>query len=393
MRKRNALLFLILSICILSGLVSIRKQYDTYPISEGFLNLSEENIDQKVIQLNGPWQFYEGTFKDSSLSSPEKLTVPGTWRGETVNGKRMGKHGFGVFKLRLKLPSPGDYCFKLNYVSSAYELYVNDKQILTNGTIGKDKTTEVPSWNSQFIYFHTDDTDLVIKMKVSNFHCNNGGIVLPIYFGLQAPMFRFHLLNLIKNIAFIGVLIGMACYLSVFNWCLNKKAQSICLWIFCISVLVSASIIDGESLVSVFPLLSIDNVLKIEYVSFMVQITAIQFFIWSMYPDLGKTHLIHHLKLVDLLYTIILIVLPTMPALYDNKVFIPVLFINAVSYFLLIAKAFLMKKPNAGPVLMGYCVYLLCCILQIADIDHNIEVWMFKDFNFYYFGVPFFPSL
>ena len=290
----------------------------------------------------------------------------------------------------MKVPSPGDYCMKLNYVSSAYQLYINDKKIVENGTIGADKATEIPSWNPQFVYFHADQNDLVIKIKVSNFHCNNGGIVLPVYIGKQVPLFRFHLFNLMKNIGFIGILAGMACYLYVFNWCLNKKAQSICLWIFCISVLVVASIIDGESLVSIFPFLTIDTVLKAEYVSFMVQITSIQFFLWSMYPELGKTHPFRFLKILDLIYTAILICLPAMPVLYDDIVFIPILFVNALCYFLKIAKAFKLKKANAGPVFLGYCVYIVSCVLQIVDIQHNIDVKFLNDFNFYYFGVLFF---
>ena len=273
-KNRKALLFLILSVCLISGLVSIRNQYISYPIADGFLNLSEENLEEKAVQLNGVWKFYEGTLEDTSSQTADSLEVPGSWRGKVINGKKLGKHGIGVYELRVRVPSPGDYCMKLNYVSSAYQLYINDKKVVENGRIGADKSTEIPSWAPQFVYFHADQSDLVIKIKVSNFHCNNGGIVLPVYIGKQVPLFRFHLFNLMKNIGFIGILAGMACYLYVFNWCLNKKAQSVYLWIFCISVLISASIIDGESLVSIFPFLTIDAVLKTEYMSFMVQITS-----------------------------------------------------------------------------------------------------------------------
>ena len=360
-KNRKALLFLILSVCLISGLVSIRNQYISYPIADGFLNLSKENLEEKAVQLNGVWKFYEGTLDGPGAQIADSLEVPGSWQGKVINGKKMGKHGIGVYELCVKVPSPGDYCMKLNYVSSAYQLYINDKKIVENGTIGADKTTEIPSWNPQFVYFHADQNDLVIKIKVSNFHCNNGGIVLPVYIGKQVPLFRFHLFNLMKNIGFIGILAGMACYLYVFNWCLNKKAQSICLWIFCISVLVVASIIDGESLVSIFSFLTIDTVLKAEYVSFMVQITSIQFFLWSMYPELGKTHPFRFLKILDLIYTAILICLPAMPVLYDDIVFIPILFVNALCYFLKIAKAFKLKKANAGPVFLGYCIYCFMC--------------------------------
>ena len=389
-KSRNALLFLILSVCIISGLVSIRNQYITYPISDGFLNLSNENIEDKAIQLNGTWKFYEGTFDTDGARQAGPLKVPESWRGTVINGKKLEKHGIGVYELRLRVPSPGDYCMKLNYVSSSYELSVNNKKILENGTVGVDKNTEIPSWTSQFVYFHTDIKDLVIRLKVSNFHCNNGGIVLPVYFGRQAPLIRFQLFNLMKNIGFIGILAGMACYLYVFNWCLNKKAQSVYLWIFCISVLVAASIIDGESLVSIFPFLTIDTVLKIEYVSFMVQIVAIQYFLWSMFPELGKAHPLYFLKGLDFVYTVVLICLPAMPLLYDDRIFVPVLVINAFCYFMLIAKAFRLKKPNAGPIFLGYCVYVLSCILQIVDIQHHIDVTYVSDFNFYYFGVLFF---
>ncbi len=33
-----------------------------------------------------------------------------------------------------------------------------------------------------------------------------------------------------------------------------------------------------------------------------------------------------------------------------------------------------MKKANAGPVFLGYCVYIVSCVLQIVDIQHNIDV-------------------
>ncbi len=389
-KNRRALLFLILSVCLISGLVSIRNQYVSYPISDGFLNLSDKNMEDKAVQLNGAWKFYEGTFEDTVSQTAGSLDVPGSWRGKVMNGKKLAKHGIGIYELRVRVPSSGDYCMKLNYISSAYQLYINNKKIVENGRIGADKNAEIPSWAPQFVYFHTDQKDVVIRLKVSNFHCNNGGIVLPVYFGKQAPLFRFHLLNLMKNIGFIGILAGMACYLYVFNWCLNKKAQSVSLWIFCISVLVSASIIDGESLVSILSFLSIDAVLKIEYVSFMVQITSIQFFLWSMYPELGTTHPIRFLKIMDFFYAAILICLPVMPVLYDNMVFIPILFINAFCYFLKIARAFQLKKPNAGPVLLGFCVYVMSCALQLVDIQHNIEIEYLSDFNFYYFGVLFF---
>lgn len=389
-KNRRALLFLILSVCLISGLVSIRNQYVSYPISDGFLNLSDENMEEKAVQLNGAWKFHEGAVEDTGSQAAGSLNVPGNWRGKEINGKKLGKHGIGVYELRVKIPSPGDYCMKLNYVSSAYELYINDKKIVENGRIGADKNTEIPSWAPQFVYFRADQNDLVIRLKVSNFHCNNGGIVLPVYIGKQVPLFRFHLLNLMKNIGFIGILAGMACYLYVFNWCLNKKAQSVYLWIFCISALVSASIIDGESLVSILSDLSIDAVLKTEYVSFLIQITSMQFFLWSMYPELGKTNPVRFLKIVDFLYTAILIFLPAMPALYDNMVFVPILFVNALCYFLKISKAFQLKMPNAGPVLLGYCVYVMSCILQIVDIQHNINLKYLSGFNFYYFGVLFF---
>lgn len=373
-----------------AGLIRTNSMVFLYPISDGIMNLEEEDIEGKVIHLQGDWLFYLGTFEEAGHTGRNYLKVPGTWRNALINGKNADKHNFGLYRLRIKLPDPGDYCIKLNYVSSAYELYVNGRLITSNGTIGTDRQEETSSWAPKFLYFHTDDRELDIKIKVSNFHCNNGGIVLPVYFGRQEPMYRYHLLNVVKNIVFIGIFIGMAFFLSVFNWCINKKAQSVYLSVFCMATLVAASIIDGESLVSIFPSLSIHSVLKIEYIAYMAQITAILFFLWSIYPDIGRTHPLHYLKNIDFVYTLVLLFLPIIPILYDDRVFIPVIFVNAFFYLGLILKACRKRKPNAVIFLLGFCVFLLSCILQILDIKFYINAKYLNNFDFYYFGVLFF---
>jgi len=75
-KNRRALLFLILSVCLISGLVGIRNQYVSYPISDGFINLSDMNMEDKAVQLNGSWKFYEGTFEDTVSQTAGSLDVP-----------------------------------------------------------------------------------------------------------------------------------------------------------------------------------------------------------------------------------------------------------------------------------------------------------------------------
>lgn len=388
--KISLIIFMCLFVGIMAGLISINNKVVQYPILDGIMNLEGENIEERVVKLQGNWTFYAGTFDDTGNSAANYLEVPGTWRNTIIDGKKTDKYDIGLYKLSVIVPEPGDYCIKLNYISSAYELYINDRLITSNGKIGTTKQEEKSSWDPKFVYFHTNTAELDIRIKVSNFHCNNGGIMLPIYFGRQEPMYQYQMLNIMKNIIFIGIFIGMAFYLSVFNWQINKKAQSVYLSIFCVATLVAASIIDGESLLSIFPSLSINLVLKIEYIAYMAQITAILFFLWSIYSDIGKTHPVHYIKNMDFIYTVILLCLPVMPALYDNRVFVPIIFINAVFYMDLILRAFRKKKPNAAVFLLGFGVFLLTAILQLLDIKQNINIKSLINFDFYSFGLLFF---
>lgn len=389
--RQKSIIPLVLYFVIFAGfifsLVGISLRTYSYSIVDGKLNLTDKDIDNKVIELNGDWEIYQYNNDNEMLGY---LRVPNTWSGKTINNTYIEKYNTLIYKLNINVDKPGEYCLKLSYISSAYELYVNDKLICSNGVIANNKNKEQSSWKPQFIYFTTEDTLITIKIKVSNYHCNNGGIVQPIYFGKQIPMYKYQSLSLVKHIIFLGMFLGLAFFLIAFNWCLNKKFQSLYLAVFCFAAFIAASIIDGESLLVVFPNLSIDAVMKIEYLAYLSQMTAIQYFLDCSYPTICKKHGIRIIMKFDLVYTIAIGLLPRISVLYSTHVLVLLVLINSVVYLSVIIAALFKKKTHSFVFLSGFIVYLVCSVLQLFYVQSYVRNSIINSFEVYYIGVFFF---
>ena len=78
---------------------------------KGQINLENWNFIQNGnIPLNGEWEFYFEQFLTSEDIAAAKgnlsgyLPLPGTWKNFVLNEKKITGHGFGTFRLVVRLP-------------------------------------------------------------------------------------------------------------------------------------------------------------------------------------------------------------------------------------------------------------------------------------------------
>ena len=355
-------------------------------IEDGYLDLSKVDLTDQIIQLDGQWEFYPGVLKEGIGEEKQYIAVPGTWRNFNDSKETLGKYGIATYRLRIQINQVGEYAIRLGYVSSAYRLYLNQQLLITNGTIGETKQEEKSDWAQRIVYFHTEDTQLELVVEVSNYHCNNGGIIKNLFFGTQNTMHAYEMKSIIGNVIFLGLFLGMAFYLAAFNWCINKSSLSIPLVTFSISSFIASSIIAGGGLMQLFGQLSTDVTMKAEYVSFMVQIISIQYFLWNIYPDVFKKRWTNCIKCLDYGYTAVILVLPHMGLLFDDYVFLPILFANIILYLLVVIKASIKKKPFAVWFLVGMLVMVVASVLQLLDIRSFFDTKYVIECNFYLIG-------
>lgn len=182
-------------------------------INNGVLNIENYDFNKNgKIYLNGLWNFSWKNKKQIDL-----IKVPSYW-----NSDKYDNFGYGWYTLVINHNNSTNLGLYLERVHSSYELYVNNNLLMSNGITGNTKEETVPFRKPQLVKL-PNESPLIIKWKISNYHHFKGGAyytpVLGEYNNLE---YNFNLSNLIDSIIIGTFLIMFIHYLILF---LRKKDE------------------------------------------------------------------------------------------------------------------------------------------------------------------------
>jgi len=211
---------------------------------EGVLDLRDTRIGREtLITLNGEWEFYWNT-----LLSPEDLkrearpenamfvTVPSYWSAYEINDTTLPAFGCGTYALKVLLPGDFDaaICFDIPIFDCAFNFYINEMHVTSNGTVGTSRETEKPWYRpSSFCYAPRSDT-LQLLVQVSNFHHRRGGFWQTMAMGGSGKIMDRIERRRMFHYSTIGVLFFFLLFYLVF-WILSRK--DIIMLLFALTVL------------------------------------------------------------------------------------------------------------------------------------------------------------
>ena len=111
-------------------------------IQEGVVDVSGiDFVKEGNFRLDGDWEFYWNRLVDYDelhTQEPDLYTkVPATWRDYTLFGKDLPGQGYATYRLHVKTDlAPGTKLgLRVNTCSSAYNLYINDTLVSSNGRV------------------------------------------------------------------------------------------------------------------------------------------------------------------------------------------------------------------------------------------------------------------
>lgn len=173
---RNWLILAPLLIMIIASslILSVRRVDVVRPVIESAqVNLSELD-PATVVDLSGPWDFYDHQLSASisQADSPQLVQVPGTW----PKTHKM-PFGYGTYQLQVNGLAPGHiYALEIQDEASAYRLRVNGQIIMGNGQVGDSPDSHVSEMKEELGYFLPDPAGKAdIRVEISNFNYNSGG--------------------------------------------------------------------------------------------------------------------------------------------------------------------------------------------------------------------------
>ncbi|MDD3394261.1 MAG: 7TM diverse intracellular signaling domain-containing protein [Anaerotignum sp.] len=349
--------------------------------TNGVLDLSNWDLNQERVDLTGDWEFYWDklyTYDDfEAVAEGEKQYeyVPKVWNSYEHNGKNLPGFGYATYRLKVianDVKQP--LSLRLDTMSTAYRLFVNDTEIASNGEVGTDKETSKPYYQPTAVNFQPPAKEFYLIIQVSNFTYARGGIWYVISMGTPEKIEALNRIIMYKDAILIGSLLIMLLYYSANFFVLNKDKRSGYFALICI-LFILRTLLNGDLLmVRLFPNIPFGFLVFFSYLT-LFWIPAIFFLlIDSIFKIKAPFNVRKALVIYGIAGTLLAAILP----IYIYTVFITgveiVIVVTAVFLIGIVTKAYIKKQRNAG-VILGAVLLLLATgvhdFLYQADVIHH----------------------
>ncbi len=222
--KRLRQLISLFLICLL--LISCETSGKKHPLArEGVLDLRDWDFEKDgVVKLEGEWEFYWQQLllpENFSVSSLPKLTsypyFPNFWKEHEHDSITFGNYGFATYRLKILLKeSNKKLAIKLFEICTAYKLFIDDKQLIEVGTLGKTAEESNPNWKTQARAFQVEGNTLELTLQISNFDAGGGGVQRAIMMGQEGDISNLRRRSIGISLILCGIFLTFGFYHMLF---------------------------------------------------------------------------------------------------------------------------------------------------------------------------------
>jgi two-component system LytT family sensor kinase len=345
-------------------------------VHDGKVDLSKVNFNgNKLVPLDGEWEFYwEKLFTSVDFISEPRpqmdtlMKVPGSWKDREAGTKVYPDHGIATYRVCLNYPSNiKDPALRIRRVSTAFKLYVNGDFIVEVGKVS-DKPSEIEIGKAETIVDlprGTEELELIIQ--VANLDYSRGGLRESPVFGSKKVIERNKIIFLMVQMFFIGSIFIFGIYYLLLFVLQRKNKTALLFSLFCFSV-ASRSLVWGETpLVILWPNVSFNLGVYINYITGYNIIPILMLLVLSMYPLEYKKWTLAVILLPNLLFEALLLTPIRFMTLFNDYHFLLV-FLQMIYILGILIKAVFHKRSNAILMFIAIVVFVLA---HIADLLNN----------------------
>jgi serine phosphatase RsbU (regulator of sigma subunit) len=350
-----------------------------HKIIDGVLDLRTYDFDKgKPIKLNGKWNFVYGEWLNAEELNSDKqkiyLTVPGVWNGALWNKQELKGQGIATYHLKILTNSTKkSLALKILSPSTAYKFYLNDEFKGGVGVIGKSKKETTPRNESKIIEFDNVSDTLNLVFHIANFHHRKGGIWKSMSLGEKHTVYNLKQNNFLITIFLIGVLFILALYHFFFFLLRLADLHSLYFSLFCMAVLLRTSVIGDVFLMNVFPSITWEFIIRIEYISFYVMVLFFSIYSHTLYPKQYAKYVINALIFVGCSATLFTLVSPALLHSHIIPYFQVITLVGAFYTVFVIIKAIIQGEQGAWVFMFGMVVILSTIINDLLYYNYIIN--------------------
>ncbi|WP_312649115.1 histidine kinase [Aminipila sp.] len=302
-------------------------------------------MESKPLNLDGVWEFYPNQFINKFNEPKEFMPfyVPNNWEGKVSSDKK-NAFGYGTFHLKI-LMSPIQESqllgLKVNSIKTAHKIFINGREISSDGIIGTDISVYEARNKSYSVFFQNNKSIVDIVIWVSNYHSVKlGGIIKPVYFGTQSQILTVQENFILVETIIISMILIISASL-IGGFCISRNPN----FLYCGLIGLSSIVLfltNGEALLyRIMPSLSYVNFEKIHSIAVLTFVLFFIVYMVSVIPD------IYNKNIIKILVTsiIILAILCLLSSFY---------IINLVNYYASLALVFILVYILQGIVFTAF---------------------------------------
>ncbi|MGL4370311.1 MAG: methyl-accepting chemotaxis protein, partial [Spirochaetota bacterium] len=293
----------------------------SFPVAvKGVIDVSSVDFSAtELLPLNGEWEFYWQSlivpedFASASVSpSSGSFMLPRVWNSYIYNGKAVGADGCATYRLTVKGIHSEDRIFAVHSLDmgTAYTVYINGKNVLTCGKVGKTKEESRPRYHPDFASFVLEGDTLDIVIQVSNFHPREGGIWFPVEIGLEKSIRKKITRDIAAELFLSGVLIIMGFYYLILFALRSRDRGALWYGILVMLIGVRTLFVGDKYITELIPGLPFSFVAKTDYLCIIGAVLAFSFFIRTIYPQEFSRWAARISAAVNGVYAVIVLVTP-----------------------------------------------------------------------------------
>jgi len=359
----------------------------------GVLDLTDWDFKRDgPVDLNGEYEFYWSRHLSPSdflkAPLPERtgfIKVPGYWKDDTFNGKKFPGKGYVTYRLNILLNEQKEpLSLRSLEISTAYNFYINGQKAGALGIAGENFETTIPRQLPQIVDYELKTNQMEIIFQVSNFHHRRGGLWEVIQLGRKKDILKVQERRLSFDLFLCGSILIMTLYhLGLFI--VRKKDRSpLYFSIFCFLIALRLLTTGGRYLILLFPDMSYELMLKLEYLSFYLAVPAFALFLQSIFQKFSK-RLMHLIALVGIAFSCIVLFTPARFFSYTLNVFeITTLIIFIYGLYVIFASLAKMRI-EAFVFLLGFFIFLLAVINDMLHVERFIQTGFYVPFGLFAF--------
>lgn len=255
------------------------------------MDLREWNFEkQGEIKLDGSWKFYWKQLltpaQVKEKRSKDYMTFPEVWNKQSSLYEKLEGQGYATYSTEIFINSSVQILsLELPDFYSSYRIWINEKEIASNGLVGRSRKESDAQWRPSTVVFPVTSDTLHIVMQVSNFQHHKGGSNDHIYLGAADQLFQKRENAVITNIVLFGGLFLIGFFFVILYLFFRSEKAALYFAAICITWAIRSLFTNLYLFINWFPGLDWELSAKVEYLTLYLTMMWSILFVAKMFPQ------------------------------------------------------------------------------------------------------------